>query len=80
MTPGHVGTPKPRHPTAPHSRRGFTGGEIGIDSPLRSVQWLGRVVNWFDTSDGCIGLATDQEMSTLAEWVRARRVRTIIID
>jgi hypothetical protein len=41
---------------------------------------MGRVVNWFDTSDGCIGLATDQEMSTLAEWVRARRVRTIIID
>jgi murein L,D-transpeptidase YafK len=68
------------YPTAQQSRRGFTGGAIGIHGPLRSVQWLGRAVNWFDTSDGCIGLATDQEMSTLAEWVRARRVRTIIID
>jgi murein L,D-transpeptidase YafK len=69
-----------KYPTAQQSRRGLTGGSIGIHGPLRSVQWLGRAVNWFDTSDGCIGLATDQEMATLAQWVRARRARTIIID
>jgi murein L,D-transpeptidase YafK len=68
------------YPTAQQSQRGFTGGAIGIHGPLRSVQWLGRAVNWFDTSDGCIGLATDQEMATLVDWVRARRVRTVIID
>ena len=68
------------YPTAAQSRRGFTGGAIGIHGPLRSVRWLGHAVNWFDTSDGCIGLATDREMEALAEWVRARRVRRILIE
>jgi hypothetical protein len=68
------------YPTTEQSRRGFSGGAIGIHGPLRSVRWLGHAVNWLDTSDGCIGLATDDEMSTLSEWVRSRRARTIVIE
>jgi murein L,D-transpeptidase YafK len=68
------------YPTAEQARRGFSGGAVGIHGPLRQVRWLGRAVNWFDTSDGCIGLATDDEMSALSEWVRSRRVRTIVIE
>ena len=68
------------YPTAEQSRRGFSGDAVGIHGPLRSVRWLGHAVNWLDTSDGCIGLATDDEMSTLSEWVRSRRVRTVVID
>jgi murein L,D-transpeptidase YafK len=68
------------YPTAEQRRQGYTGGDIGVHGPLRSVRWLGRAVNWFDTSDGCIGLATDEEMATLAAWVRARRPRLIVIE
>ena len=68
------------YPTADQARRGFTGSAIGIHGPLRSVKWLGRAVNWFDTSDGCIGLATDDDMAALVEWVRARKVRTVVIE
>jgi murein L,D-transpeptidase YafK len=68
------------YPTLEQSRHGFTGSAIGVHGPLRSVRWLGRAVNWFDTSDGCIGLATDEDMATLAAWVRARRAGTIVIE
>ena len=68
------------YPTTQQVRRGLTGGAIGLHGPLRSVRWLGRAVNWFDTSDGCIGIATDDEMSILARWVRSERPRTILIE
>jgi murein L,D-transpeptidase YafK len=68
------------YPTAQQARRGLTGSAIGLHGPLRSVRWLGRAVNWFDTSDGCIGIATDDEMSILARWVRTKRPRTIVIE
>jgi murein L,D-transpeptidase YafK len=68
------------YPTAQQARRGLTGGAIGLHGPLRSVRWLGHAVNWFDTSDGCIGIATDDEMSILAKWVRSERPRTIVIE
>lgn len=68
------------YPTAQQARRGLTGGAIGLHGPLRSVRWLGRAVNWFDTSDGCIGVATDDEMSILARWVRSKQPRTIVIE
>jgi murein L,D-transpeptidase YafK len=68
------------YPTAEQRRQGYTGGDIGVHGPLRSVRWLGRAVNWFDTSDGCVGLATDADMAALADWVRARRPRTIVIE
>jgi len=68
------------YPTAEQKRLGYTGGAIGVHGPLRSVRWLRGAVNWFDTSDGCVGLATDDEMKVLADWVRARRPRTIVIE
>ena len=38
-------------------------------------------VNTFDSSDGCVGLATDDEINTIADcrWVKKVRVRTIEI-
>jgi len=68
------------YPTTEQRRRGHTGGAIGVHGPLRSVRWLGRAVNWFDTSDGCVGLATDDEMEALADWVRAHGARTITLE
>ncbi len=34
------------------------------------MRWLGALVNLFDTTDGCVGIATDSEMGAIAEWLR----------
>ncbi len=57
------------YPTAAQSSKGYTGGAVGVHGPHRLLKWLRRAVNWFDTTDGCIGLATDEEMAEVANWV-----------
>jgi hypothetical protein len=41
------------------------------------VKWLGGLVNTFDLSDGCVGLARDAEIERIATWVREASARTI---
>jgi hypothetical protein len=65
------------YPTAEQRRKGFTGRAVGVHGPDRRVRWLGRLVNTFDTSDGCVGLAKDEEMARIAQWVRSAKVRWI---
>jgi murein L,D-transpeptidase YafK len=65
------------YPTAEQRKQGLTGGAVGVHGPERRVKWLGRLVNTFDTSDGCVGLAKDEEMERIAQWVRSARARTI---
>lgn len=67
------------YPTPEQRRAGFTGGAIGVHGPDRRVRWAGVFVNLFDTTDGCVGIATDDEMSRIAAWVRARKVRAIVV-
>jgi hypothetical protein len=74
----HYGTFIPiGYPTPDQRRRGFTGGDVGVHGPHRSVRWLGSLVNSFDSSNGCVGLATDGEMATITAWVRSARAQTI---
>ena len=56
---------------------GYTGGAVGIHGPARWVKWMGSLVNTFDSSDGCVGVARDAEIDDIASWVRAASVRTI---
>ncbi len=65
------------YPTAEQRKKGFTGGAVGVHGPDRRAKWLGRLVNTFDTSDGCVGLAKDEEMKRIAEWLRTAKARTI---
>ena len=60
-------------------RPGYTGGDIGVHGPHRWVRWLGSLVNTVDSSDGCVGLDTDDEINTIADWVKKVRARTIEI-
>jgi len=64
-------------PTAEQKKKGYTGGAVGVHGPARWVKWMGSLVNTFDSSDGCVGVARDAEIKTIAEWVRADAVRTI---
>ena len=48
-----------------------------MHGPPRAFRWLGSLVNTFDLSDGCVGLATDDQMETIAAWVKAAAAHTI---
>lgn len=65
------------YPTPDQRRRGFTGGNVGVHGPHRWVRWLGSLVNSFDSSNGCVGLATDGEMTAITAWVRSAHAATI---
>jgi murein L,D-transpeptidase YafK len=66
------------YPTAEQRKQGYTGGAVGIHGPHRRVEWMpGWMVNAFDTSDGCVGLATDAAMSRVVAWVRKAKVGVV---
>jgi L,D-peptidoglycan transpeptidase YkuD (ErfK/YbiS/YcfS/YnhG family) len=54
------------YPTDAQRALGLTGSAVGVHGPPRALRWLGRFVNAFDSTDGCVGIATDAEMSTFA--------------
>jgi L,D-peptidoglycan transpeptidase YkuD (ErfK/YbiS/YcfS/YnhG family) len=67
------------YPTDAQHREGYTGSAVGVHGPHRRMLWAGQLVNVFDTTDGCIGIATDAEMTRLAAWVRRTRVVEIVL-
>jgi len=67
------------YPTPEQRRRGYTGGSVGIHGPDRRVRWLGWLVNTFDTTDGCVGLAFDSEMEEISVWLRRTKARRIVL-
>jgi L,D-transpeptidase catalytic domain len=68
------------YPTAAQRQLGFTGSAIGIHGPHRSIRFLGSLLNTFDTTDGCVGLATDTEMAAVAAWIRDRRPKEVVLQ
>jgi len=58
------------YPTSEQRAQGLTGSAVGIHGPHRRVRWLGPLVNVRDTTDGCVGVATDEEIERVAAWVR----------
>lgn len=57
----------------------MTGGSVGVHGPDRRVRWLGRLVNTFDTTDGCVGLATDREMDEIVAWLQRTKAGRIVL-
>ena len=64
-------------PTEEQKKMGYTGGAVGVHGPARWVKWMGSLVNTFDSSDGCVGVARDAEIEAIASWIRAASARTI---
>ena len=58
---------------------GFTGGAIGIHGPPRGYGTLAQLAMLVarDWTAGCIAVATDEDIDTVAAWVRAREVRGV---
>jgi hypothetical protein len=67
------------YPTAKQAAAGYTGDAIGVHGPPRATRWLGSLVDPFVKTQGCVGLATDDEMRQVAAFVRARHVPTVSI-
>jgi hypothetical protein len=56
---------------------GYTGSAVGVHGPPRWSKCLGSPVNTFDLSDGCVGVARDEDIETIANWVRRASARII---
>ena len=67
------------YPTAEQRDAGFTGTAVGVHGPDRRYTWLGSAINWMDTTDGCIGLATNEEMTRVAAWIDSHAAKQITI-
>jgi hypothetical protein len=67
------------YPTATQAAAGYTGDSIGVHGPPRATRWLGSLVDRFVKTQGCVGLATDDQIRQVAAFVRARHARTISI-
>ncbi len=61
------------YPTEAQREQGMTGGDIGIHGTSRGLRWLGHVANWLDTTDGCVGIAADEEMEEILAWLSSHR-------
>ena len=66
-------TPKQRH-------EGFTGSAVGIHATSRAFAWLGAITAYVDTTDGCIAVAHDREIESIATWVRTQQQPRIRIE
>ena len=66
-----------KYPTTEQRALGYTGSAVGVHGPNRDLRWLGRLINLFDTTDGCVGLATDEEMIAIAEWGTSKNASII---
>ena len=67
------------YPTPEQRRAGRSGSDVGLHGPGRRMRAVGALANLFDTTDGCVGLGTDDDMDRFASWVRLRRPRTIVL-
>jgi murein L,D-transpeptidase YafK len=68
------------YPTPAQRAQGATGSAVGVHGPIREAQWLGPLVNTFDTTEGCVGLATDDEVAEIDAFVAKHGATTIVID
>lgn len=85
----HLGTPRKSeqfgifipvgYPNVQERNQGYTGGSIGIHGPIRWAKFLGSLVNWFDTTKGCIGIASDKEMKEISDWMSKAKASVVEI-
>lgn len=66
-------------PNAAQASAGYTGGNIGIHGPHRKSLWLGKDSTDLDWTHGCIAVGTDEDISTVAHWVKDQAVTKVII-
>ena len=61
------------YPTEAQKKQGLTGADVGIHGPHRRLEWLGSMNAWLDWTQGCVAVATDEEIGAIARWVDAAK-------
>jgi len=59
------------YPTPAQVRAGFTGHAVGIHGPLRAHVGAGSYNTATDWTAGCIAVGSDEEIGSIATWLRA---------
>jgi murein L,D-transpeptidase YafK len=67
------------YPTREQRAEGRTGGDVGIHGPSRKHPWLGKVRNWFDWTDGCIAVASDEAIDQVVSWMTQKHPSRVVI-
>lgn len=68
------------YPTPEQVLMGFTGGDVGIHGPTRPFRWAGPVNAQVDWTQGCIALATDEEVDALRAWMTRSGAHLVTIE
>jgi murein L,D-transpeptidase YafK len=66
------------YPTPQQRRAGFTGSAVGVHGPMRGFS--GPSSTDQDWTLGCIAVGTDREIERVADWVKTKAVRRILIE
>lgn len=61
------------YPTRTQRQQGFTGSGVGIHGPDRHWRWLGPANAFADWTQGCIAVATDDEIEAIAAWMKKKK-------
>lgn len=69
-----------QYPTKEQRAQGYTGTAVGVHGPHQEWLRFARLINLFDTTDGCVGLATNEEMKEISAWVARTGAAQITIE
>lgn len=67
------------YPTEAQRRDGFTGSAVGVHGPHRALRFLGPLATAIDSTDGCVGLASDDELAAIAAWIHRASALEIVL-
>ncbi len=68
------------YPTHQQKISGFSGRDVGIHGPIQSLTWLGRMNTSLDWTFGCVAVNGNQEIHTIAEWIRHHPRTQVLIS
>ncbi|HBL17849.1 MAG TPA: hypothetical protein DD417_14140 [Elusimicrobia bacterium] len=68
------------YPTPDQRKLGFTGSDVGIHGPTRIFRWPGRLNTLFGWTQGCVAVGTDDEIITIAAWVKEKKPGGVILQ
>jgi hypothetical protein len=67
------------YPTLEERKRGYTGFGIGIHGLHPTQRWLTDSTD-LDTTNGCVVVSNDDELTELAAWISSHHVRRVELE
>ncbi len=67
------------YPTKEQQAMGYTGADVGIHGPNRLFAWLASINTWFDWTQGCIAVGSNDAINEISDWITQHGTSRIII-